>query len=277
MAKDFEALRKADKVTTMDPAQLTAEDVKEYFLMLKGRGLSAKGLSHNISALKVLCFYHGNAAVDVCRAKYPIIKTRLPTHRLPTTPLTILSEILDKGNECQSYERIRNYSVVVCAYCAGMRPVEIQHARIENLNTSDGVIYIDVVKGQGSYGEPRYIPIHPEGIEILKKYVHLRNIKFGSKGYLFTSAGRRYFSTNALRFFKTRVENEVSHKFDFREGRRTFGQMLIDEGVSVEDVAVIMGHRTSRTTEKYYARRTQKSAMSNILKLWEKRRNEKNE
>jgi len=80
-----------------------------------------------------------------------------------------------------------------------------------------------------------------------------------------------------LRRYKNAVQEAVSHKFDFREGRRTFGQLLIDEGASVEDVAVIMGHRTSRTTENYYARRTQRSAITNVFKIWEKRRKELDE
>jgi integrase len=278
MAKDIEALFDSGKIVSPDPAKITPEDVKEFYLMLKNRGLSQNDIAHEITALKSLCLFRGNNAVDVCRQKYPIIKGRLPTFRLPTTPYSIFNDIISMGNRYEGdYEHLRDYAVVTCAYCAGMRPVEIQHARIENLDLKKGVIYVDVVKGQGSYGEPRYIPIHPAGLTILTRYVQVRNARWGNGGYLFRSNVDKPLSTNMLRRYKNAVQEAVSHKFDFREGRRTFGQLLIDEGASVEDVAVIMGHRTSRTTENYYARRTQRSAITNVFKIWEKRRKELDE
>jgi integrase len=278
MAKDIEALFDSGKIASPDPAKITPEDVKEFYLMLKNRGLSQNGIAHEITALKSLCLFRGNNAVDVCRQKYPIIKGCMPTFRLPTTPHSIFNDIINMGNRYEGdYEHLRDYAVVVCSYCAGMRPVEIQHARIENLNLKAGTIYVDVVKGQGSYGEPRPIPIHPDGITILTRYVKVRNERYGPGGYLFRSNVNKPLSTNMLRRYKNNVQIAVNHKFDFREGRRTFGQLLIDEGADVEDVSIIMGHRTSRTTENYYARRTQRSAITNVFKIWEKRRKELDE
>lgn len=280
MSKDIEDLWHDNKITSTDPAKITPEDVKAFYLMLKDRNLSQNGIAHEITALRSVCLFTGNTCVDIAREKYPQIKGRMPSFRLPTTPYRIFFRMVEIGNQYEvDYEHLRNYAVVMCAYCTGMRPVEMQHARIENLNLIDGVIYVDVVKGQGTYGEPRYIPIHPAGLKILSRYVAARNKRYGNRGYLFTSkeTADRPISTNSLRKYKADVVNAVSYDFDFREGRRTFGQMLIDEGVSVEDVAVIMGHRTSRTTENYYARRTQKSAMINVFTIWEKRRQELDE
>ena len=269
MAKDMEELQRRGKITSTDPAKMTSEDVKAFYDMLRDRNLSTNGIAHEITALKSLCVFRGNNAVDTCRGKYSAVKCRKPTFRLQTTPDRIFKQIMDAGNQYEdSYDKLRNYAVVVCAYCAGMRPVEIQHARIENLDIERGIIHVDVVKGQGKYGEPRNIPIHPRGLKILCCYVKARNARWGDRGYLFISPSGSYLSTNTLRKFKNEVERNVDYKFDFREGRRTFGQLLINEGVSIEDLSVIMGHRTSKTTEIYYARRTQSSAVENVFNVW---------
>ena len=277
MAKDIEGLFEDGRITSPDPAKFTPEDIKEFYLLLKSRKLSQNGIAHEITALKSICLFRENNAVDVCREKYPIMKGRLPTFRLNTTPRHTFYTIIDTGNKYEdSYQHLRNFAVVLFPYCAGLRPVEMQHARIENLDLDTGTIYVDVVKGQGSYGEPRHIPILPEFMGILRKFVKVRNARFGGTGYLFPNPDGKPLSTNSLRKYKDAVQKAVSYEFDFREGRRTFGQILVDAGASVEDVAVIMGHRTSRTTENYYARRTQQSAVANVFNILE-RRTEKNE
>ena len=207
----------------------------------------------------------------MAREKYPTMKGRNPTHRLPTTPYPTLNRMIDTGNMYEiGYENLRNYAAVILPYCSGLRPVEMQNARVENISPDFTTIYVDVVKGQDKYGEPRHTPIHESGRRIIERYVKTRNALFGPTGYLFTVNGRDKLSTNTLRRFKKAVETEINHNFDFREARRTYGQMLIDEGNDIEDVSRVMGHRTSKTTETYYARRTQGSAVANILNRWKK-------
>jgi len=50
--------------------------------------------------------------------------------------------------------------------------------------------------------------------------------------------------------------------------RRTFGQVGIDNGVSTESVSRMMGHASTKTTGKYYCRKTQESAIQEAQKVW---------
>jgi integrase len=77
-----------------------------------------------------------------------------------------------------------------------------------------------------------------------------------------------YVSANTVRKIKMLVEDEIGQKFDIRTCRRTYGQMLIDEGNSIETVSVTLGHATSRTTENYYCRRKQKAAIDEAKRIW---------
>ena len=57
-------------------------------------------------------------------------------------------------------------------------------------------------------------------------------------------------------------------KMDLHKCRRTYGQMLLDEGAGIEEVSVLMGHSTTAMTEKYYCRRRQQQASDSARRLW---------
>ena len=42
-----------------------------------------------------------------------------------------------------------------------------------------------------------------------------------------------------------------------------------DEGVDIESISVLMGHGSSKTTEKYYARKRNDKAAEEAMKTWE--------
>jgi integrase len=48
--------------------------------------------------------------------------------------------------------------------------------------------------------------------------------------------------------------------------RRTFGQVLLNRGVSIETVSLTLGHASTRTTETYYCRKDADSARSEVLR-----------
>ena len=109
------------------------------------------------------------------------------------------------------------------------------------------------VKGEGTYGLPRTVPLHPDVREILSLYLILRKkwlvdnnlnshalfpSKNGADGYL---------SGNAIRRIKAVVEDDLNVKFDLRMCRRTFGQRYLDSDVDIESVSVLMGHASTKT------------------------------
>lgn len=50
--------------------------------------------------------------------------------------------------------------------------------------------------------------------------------------------------------------------------RRAFGQNAIDRGARIDSVSVALGHKTTRTTETYYARRKEEQAFADIEEAW---------
>ena len=53
--------------------------------------------------------------------------------------------------------------------------------------------------------------------------------------------------------FKSAVADQIGEDFVLKDGRRAYGQRLLDKGVPIEYVSCSMGHSTVATTQKYYA------------------------
>ena len=51
--------------------------------------------------------------------------------------------------------------------------------------------------------------------------------------------------------------------------RRTYGQTLIDRGVSVDSVSLMLGHDSTVTTENYYCRKDAGAARQEALKAFD--------
>lgn len=64
------------------------------------------------------------------------------------------------------------------------------------------------------------------------------------------------------------VEDDLEMKFDYRKCRRTFGQRAIDEGQSMHDVSLVMGHATTATTQKDYCDKDEHNAARDMQKFW---------
>lgn len=101
------------------------------------------------------------------------------------------------------------------------------------------------MKGEGSYGETRKVIIRLKAREILTKYLRARRVMVIEK------CPRNQAPFPAMRDeegdFLSTNSIETGIKFDLRMCRRTFGHMLIDQGLNIDAVSVMMGHATTKT------------------------------
>lgn len=277
MTSVMEDLCAAGTISTTDPAKMTYSDVKEYFAVMKARGLSSNSMAHEMAYLNSLCKFCGNNCVDMARSRYPMIRRTETRKRGPTIPYDVIGKVILTGMRREGFERLRGYAAVVISLSAGLRADEIRNAKRDNLCLEDGTIYVDIVKGRGTYGEPRTIPIHPEALELIGRYVRIRDLTIGrNSDYLFCCRSHPGpLATNTLRKDKAIVSGEVGYDgATFQACRRTYGQWLKDEGVPMEALSLHMGHKNSRTTETFYARQRESDALAITKQVW-KERNEK--
>ena len=269
--KQLDLLNDRQVISTTDPQYLTVEDIKQYAIYLrKVQKLKDSSISHDMSALSNLCVYiSGNNCVNIARRQYPLLFPR--KHRgdiLPVIERPDFNRIMDASHQITERSdplKIRAYAEVVLALCSGMRTGELQHTKMENLDRSFRFIYIDFVKGMNTYGSARTIPIRLEAAHIMEVYLRTRD---SSSPYIFPNRSGRYLSENSLGLDRKAVCDDLKIDFDYRKCRRTYGQYLVDEGFSSDEVAVILGHSSSKTTETYYARPRPDRVVRKIIDLW---------
>ena len=155
------------------------------------------------------------------------------------------------------------------------RNKEIRFANEQDIDTINWTFDIVHVKGEDTYGQPRLVPIIPAIRGLLLSYLLLiKRWKCQNKidsPALFPSKGSSdcYLSINGIREIKNIVEKDLNIKFELRACRRTFGQKYIDSDLDIESVSVLMGHSTTRTTEKYYGRRRNLQAIEKAKSVWD--------
>lgn len=254
-----------------DYTRIDIEDVKTLALSLRDRKITPKAILHDLTSLGNLCTYFGSDAVDRARALYPALFYSPRMSRLPplTNPdLTSILQACYSLTQSSSYPDVRAGGSVALCFGAGLRTIELQHVRVDDIDLQARTLSIDVVKGGNSYGEPRTIPLIPSSIAVIKQFLAVRSKQPPTVAYsphlLVNPTAGDVLSTNSLRSGKKRVESRAGIGFDFRILRRTYAQTLIDKGAPLSAVSVVMGHLSTLTTERAYARIRPDSAIAQI-------------
>ena len=277
MDKDLRMLEGKNKINSSNPVKMTPEDVLTYVGFLRSKGMEENGICHNLGPLSNLLNQFNNPAVQAFKKKYP---HATPKKRMPRySPLEekSFSKILEKSRTIRqdNWETTKAYTLVILAISSGLRNKEIRMSNINDIDTNEWTIRVTHVKGEGSYGQPRTIPIRPEAKEIIPRFLKLRNKLVEEKcpGNLALFPALRdnengRLSSNILQKLKKIVETDTGMKFNLRTCRRTYGQISIDQGLNIEAVSVILDHSTTKTTEMYYCRKRQETAIREAQETW---------
>lgn len=279
LENELKELYTEEQTTSYNPAKLTPEDMLVFVGHQKERKLKAKTILHNLNSLDKLLTFADNNAVQQFKVKYRSNVPRHFNHRQGSLTQTEYEMLLRFAEDLEEHdwEKLRACSLVILSIAAGLRHKELQFAERGFLDLEKRTIFIHRVKGEDSYGEEKEVPIRSDAILILSRYVQLRDVILSIKGktdnsYLFpalfpTSPG--YFSHNGIQGMKELVQKETGITFNLRTCRRTFGQLAVNEGLPIETVSVLMGHRTTVTTENFYCRERDKDAIEQARKLWD--------
>ncbi len=164
----------------------------------------------------------------------------------------------------------------------GLRRKEIRLARLQDLDLRAWHITVSHPKGEGSWAtDTEVAPIAPFGREALMDFLAEREKALRGWGldqrealipFRYRNGRRRgtmdYMPDGMLGKLKADLERSSGVGFHMSRGssnlRATFGQMAIDGGAPIESVSRAMRHRTTRTTEEYYARIRTEDAFADV-------------
>jgi len=158
----------------------------------------------------------------------------------------------------------------------GLRPQELRLAQRIDLDEKKWVIWVRNPKGKDRYGVQRTVPIPPP----IRLYVHdflqerkeyLNNNRISECEPLIpkiTGGKVDYYSSHHFRQLKKDISECSGIDFSLKDFRASYAQILKDKGVSIESISKLMGHRTTKTTETYYARIKDASVFNEINSIW---------
>jgi integrase len=124
----------------------------------------------------------------------------------------------------------------------GMRRGEIFNLKWEDVDFRTRLLRVRNSKS----GEPRQIPLDETLVDTLKDLPS----RF-AKGYVFPSPQTGGRLTDVKKQFATTVSKAKLENFRFHDLRHTFASHLVMNGVDLVTVATLLGHSSTRMTERY--------------------------
>ena len=260
--RDLLALQRGSDLSSTSPKRMTFEDLRIYLTWRKSLGHSVKDYAHELNALIDLFDFVGNPAVRQCLIRYPMLRPTGTDPRHGTLSSEDRSRLISgmrRASESSDLSLVRSYAMVAFLLGAGLRSKELRLLDLADLDTDSWILSVIHVKGEDSYGHARSVLLAPEFHPVIARYIELRSAEFPGEKAMFPPLVRNetgYLSSNSVLRIISICERDCDLRVDTRIFRRSYGQDLLDRGIdSIESVSVLMGHSSTKTTERYYARR----------------------
>jgi integrase len=173
-----------------------------------------------------------------------------------------VEEIRSKLRTMPGYEgAVARFMVAMYAY-SGLRRSELRRARLEDLSIDTWTIVVTHPKGESSWAVAAPAQILLPARATVLKFLKDREHYLADSGITCCEALvpkvadgiADYWTDGMWGKIKAKAERRSGIKFRIQTLRATFGQMCIDWGSRPDAVSRALRHKTTRTTELYYAR-----------------------
>jgi integrase/recombinase XerD len=153
------------------------------------------------------------------------------------------SEIFIFKKKCLNHKGIFSMLGNILIF-TGLRISEVRNLDIRDIDFSSN--QLKVVQGKG--GKDRYVPVHSGLLEHIKQYILGR-----SSGFLFINSKNKPYSVRRLQQMMEIVLKECgfNKRLSTHSLRHTFACLCLSKGLRLEDLKLLMGHTSIKTTEIY--------------------------
>lgn len=222
---------------TVSLGDLTNDDVVHFINNhVIGRSYSFSYQNQMVSALKL--FFR-----EVLRSNIEVDKLERPRreHRLPN--------VLSKQEVAAILRQPRNikHKTMLClVYACGLRRSELLNLRPGDVDSQRHMLLVRNAKGR----KDRYVPISDKMINMLREYYKV----YKPKTYLFEGfvAGEKYSEQSIAKVMKMAVKRaKIGKPATLHWLRHSFATHLLEAKTDVRYIQVLLGHKSTRTTEIY--------------------------
>ncbi len=264
----FIELREGDKVSTVDPRRLTNDDIAAFMEWMRtrrtrnGSSLAHATQANYIDYLNGFLRFVNNGVIDQMRKLHYIRFPQKESSEVRVLPESRVEEIRSKLESMPGYYGVvARFMVAMYAY-SGLRRSELRRARLEDLNVDTWTIVVAHPKGESSWAVAAPARILPPARDEVAEFLAERKRYLADEGIGSCEAlvpkvydgVADYWTDGMWGKVKAEAERWSGIKFRIQTLRATFGQMCIDWGCRPDAVSRALRHKTTRTTELYYAR-----------------------
>ncbi len=231
-------------------SKTTRNDITNFMLFQRDRGLSANSVARHLAAIRM--FYRFLARERIIKND-PTVLVDSPKlwKKIPDTlSLNEVDALLSAPN-LRSIQGIRDRAILETLYATGMRVSEVAHLKVSDLNMEVGF-----VRCFGKGRKERIVPLGAKAIVSIKRYLGVSRPKLlGGKNSdsLFLSRLGKKISRQSLWKIIKRYAKEAGIKKSIKPHllRHSFATHLLERGADLRSVQEMLGHANISTTQIY--------------------------
>jgi integrase/recombinase XerD len=234
-----------------DADKVKRQDITDYMLGLKDRGISSNSISRALVAIKM--FYRFLVQERLAKEDIPgVLESPKLIRPLPNVLGAQEVDRLLAAPDLRDWMGIRDKAALELMYATGMRVSELVELSMEGLNLDVGFI-----KCRGKGDKERIVPIGKAAKESTERYLEkvrpgLQKKAFRDSHLFLSRLGRKISRVSFWKMIKknakiARIKKEITpHTL-----RHSFATHLLERGADLRVVQEMLGHADISTTQIY--------------------------
>jgi integrase/recombinase XerD len=244
--------------THKDFEKLNAQDLTDFEVSLKSRGLALSSSNRTLSAVKGF-YKYASLEFDVVNPTLEIVSAKIARKLPKALSVDEVTRLIESAKREGDPISLRDFAILELLYSSGARVSEIVGVNASDISiskTPDGDVTVLKLRGKGS--KERLVPLGKFAVSALEDYFTRTRPALASKNskseaaLFLNSRGKRLSRQSAWQIVldaavATGLEGRVSpHVF-----RHSYATHLLDGGADIRVVQELLGHSSVTTTQIY--------------------------
>ena len=234
----------------IDVGSVDGDIVRQWIVCLMESEMSARTVNRKLSALKSFYKYLQRIGEvsdsPMKRVVGPKMKRPLPTF----VSHADMERVLDESNFDNTFESVRNKTILELFYITGMREAELIGLTDKDVDFSNRTIQVT-----GKRNKQRLIPLSEKSLNKLRVYLNRRDEEFGAcafPSFFVRRDGAKLHPTLVYKLVHEALEAiPTLAKASPHVLRHSFATNMLNNGADINAVKEILGHASLASTEVY--------------------------
>ena len=257
-ARDLDKFEEFLGSNRKDFEKLTPQDLTDFEVSLKSRGLALSSSNRTLSAVKGF-YKYASLEFDVLNPTLEIVSSKIARKLPKALSVDEVTRLIESAKREGDPISLRDFAILELLYSSGARVSEIVGVNASDISiskTADGDVTVLKLRGKGS--KERLVPLGKFAVSALEDYFTRTRPSLAAKNsksepaLFLNSRGLRLSRQSAWQIVldaavATGLEGRVSpHVF-----RHSYATHLLDGGADIRVVQELLGHSSVTTTQIY--------------------------